>query len=160
MHLRKLQETVLREIEVSNAKTKEMLDFALLAVGFIGSLVIAIFAYFGWTTALEIKDQKAKAAELIKSLGERQAQADEALVKFKAAQADIASGILKSIAPKLGQIANYGMKIAEFVGRPIGSTVSRAYFLARIKETEEKKRDTDLDSIREATKFKELVAAS
>lgn len=269
-HLLKLQDTVLHEVEASNAKTKEMLDFALLAVGFIGSLVIAIFGYFGWNTAQEIKDQKAKAAELIKSLDERQQQAIDALAKFKGAQAAIASDILNSIAPKLGQIANYGMKIAEFAGsqwddmshedrirncleaadalqaadlgaeasaalsfirarqgtaflavgdltaavnaleescrcntrnkpdrpynlacaysrfsqvpgstdsytdkavtllkrclelctdEPIGSTVSRAYFVAKIKETDVDKRDRDLDPIRNSTKFKEFVAA-
>ena len=268
-HLLKLQETVLHEIETSNAKTKEMLDFALLAVGFVGSLVIAIFGYFGWTTAQEIKDQKAKAAELIKSLDERQQQAIDALTKFKGAQAAIASDILSSIAPKLGQIANYGMKIAEFAGsqwdgmshedrirncleaadalqaadlgseasaalsfirarqgtaflavgdlgaaisaleescscnvrnkpdrpynlacayakfsqvpgsadtytdkavtllkqcldlctnEPIGSTISRAYFLAKIKEDDLKRRDSDLDPIRNSTKFKAFVA--
>ncbi len=42
-HLLKLQETVLNEIEASNTKTKEMLDFALLVVGFVGSLVLARF---------------------------------------------------------------------------------------------------------------------
>jgi hypothetical protein len=269
-HLLKLQETVLHEIEASNAKTKEMLDFALLTVGFVGSLIIAIFGYFGWTTAQEIKEQKAKAADLIKSLGEGQKQADDALAKFKGAQAAIASDILSSIAPRLGQIANYGMKIAEFAGsqwesmshedrirncleaadalkaaelgeeasaalsfirarqgtaflavgdlgaavnaleescrcnvrnkpdrpynlacayakfsqvpgstdsytdkavallkqcldlctnEPIGSTISRAYFLAKIKEDDVKRRDSDLDPIRNSTKFKEFVAA-
>jgi hypothetical protein len=267
-HLLKLQETVLHEIESSNAKTKEMLDFALLTVGFVGSLIIAIFGYFGWNTAQEIKEQKAKAADLIKTLAEGQKQADDALTKFKGAQTAIASDILSNIAPKLGQIANYGMKIAEFAGsqwadmshedrirncleaadalkaaelgeeasaalsfirarqgtaflavgdlgaavkaleescrcnvrnkpdrpynlacayakfsqvpgsadsstekavallkqcldlctnEPIGSTISRAYFLAKIKQGE--RRDSDLDPIRNSPKFKEFVAA-
>jgi hypothetical protein len=269
-HLLKLQETVLHEVEASNAKTKEMLDFALLAVGFIGSLVLAIFGYFGWNTAQEIKDQKAKAAELIKSLDLRQQQAADALANLKAEQEAIQSKILSSMAPKLGQIANYGMKIAEFAGsqwttmtpedrirncleaadslkaadlgneaaaalsfirarqgtallaagdlgpaitaleeshrcnvrgkpdrpynlacaysrfsqvpgstdsytdkavellkqclgmctdEPIGSTVSRAYFSAKIKEVDENKRDKDLDPIRSSAKFKEFLAA-
>lgn len=268
-HLLKLQETVLHEIEASNAKTKEMLDFALLAVGFVGSLVLAIFGYFGWNTAKDIKDQKATAADLIKTLDERRQQANLALTEFKTAQATIAADILKSMAPKLGQIANYGMKIAEFAGSqwdvmshedrirncleaadalkeadlgaeasaalsfirarqgtallavgdlgaamsaleescrfnvrkkpdrpynlactyskfsqvpgstdtytdkaiaqlklsldmctndPIGSTISRAYFLAKIKDDDPKKRDSDLDPIRNSAKFKEFVA--
>jgi len=238
--------------------------------GVVGSLVIAIFGYFGWTTAQEIKEQKVRAADLIKSLDQRQLEAVEALTKFKGAQADITSDILKSIASKMGQIANYGMKIAEFAGsqwdtmshedrirncleaadalsaadlgqeasaalsfirarqgiahlavgnltdatkvleeslgcnvrkkpdrpynlacayskfsqvpgsaatytdkavemlkrcldlctnEPIGSTISRAYFLAKIKEGDTRRRDSDLDPIRDSEKFKEFVAA-
>jgi hypothetical protein len=42
---------------------------------------------------------------------------------------------------------------------PIGSTVSRAYFSAKIKEVDENKRDKDLDPIRSSAKFKEFLAA-
>jgi hypothetical protein len=115
-HLLKLQETVLHEIESSNTKTKEMLDFALLVVGFVGSLVLAIFGYFGWSTAKELREQKSKAEAGIKALNARQEEAASALAKFDSAQHTISNNISKETAPKLGQIANYGMKIAEFAG--------------------------------------------
>jgi len=40
-----------------------------------------------------------------------------------------------------------------------GSTVSRAYFISKIKEVDESKRDKDLDPIRSSARFKEFLAA-
>ena len=125
----------------------------------VRTLVIAIFGYFGWTTAQEIKDQKAKAAELIKSLDERQQQAIDALTKFKGAEAAIASDILSGIAPKLGQIANYGMKIAEFAGSQWDGMSHEDRIRNCLEEDDLKRRDSDLNPIRNSTKFKEFVAA-
>jgi len=39
----KIQESVLKAVEQSNTKTKEEFDFAILAVGFVGTMVLAVF---------------------------------------------------------------------------------------------------------------------
>src|SRR5258708_4775927 len=64
-HLYKMQESVLKAVEQSNTKSKEEFDFAVLAVGFMGTMVLAVFGYFGLSTAIDSKALKAEAEGLI-----------------------------------------------------------------------------------------------
>jgi hypothetical protein len=106
-HLFKMQESVLKAVEESNAKTKEEFDFAILAVGFVGTMVLAVFGYFGLSTAIDSKALEQEAQKLIKDLKALKEEVEHT-------RQSISDEALAMMSPKLAEIANYGMNMASF----------------------------------------------
>jgi tetratricopeptide (TPR) repeat protein len=112
----KMQEQVLNAVETSNQQTKEEMDLGLAVVGGVGTLVVAVFAFFGLSTAAEAR---AEAREIKKQLDTRLAEANQLVERLKTLEImkdKIAADVLAQVKPKLGAITDYGMKMAEFAG--------------------------------------------
>jgi hypothetical protein len=116
-HLYKMQESVLKAVEQSNAKTKEEFDFAILAVGFVGTMVLAVFGYFGLSTAIDSKALKQEAQTLITDLKVQKE-------KVEHMRRSISDDALAIMSPKLAAIADYGMNMASFANE---SWASRSF---------------------------------
>jgi tetratricopeptide (TPR) repeat protein len=115
-HLIKSQEQVLAAVESLSSKSKEELDFAVLTVGFVGSLVLAVFAFFGWQTAKDARALKADGEQLLDKWRVSKAEVDKTLEKLMAYDQFIEAKVVSAMQPKLAGIANYSYKVAEFAG--------------------------------------------
>jgi hypothetical protein len=108
-HLLKRQDSVLHDIETSNAETKEMLNFGLLSVGFMGTILLGVVGFFGFSTAGDLRAQKKRADVLIKRL-------EKAEKQVESTQAEITRKVWEQLRLKLSNVTDYGLKIAEFAG--------------------------------------------
>lgn len=106
-HLIEIQEAVLDQVARQAEHSRQLMDFAILTVGFVGSLVLVVFAYFGYNTARDAKEAKKDADSIKKEL-------DTELRKAKSLQARIQESIEGELKDQLAHFTDYGLKVAEF----------------------------------------------